>query len=147
MTLTIPPGNTIFFGPSTETVIDPGVEFSIAGGFAHNGADVDFTDSTLTIKFGVTDWNPDPLVFAFHSDSPGAFSHAHMDGSSFPAASFTSGSTDLSFSCCAGLTGTILVTDYSVGFSGLGSTDIPEPAGIAVFAVGLAGVALRRRRG
>lgn len=142
MTLTVTSPRGTIFGPTATIVIDPGVEFSIVGG----AATVDITDSTMTLRFTFPDWNSDPLTFAFHSDTAGAFTGVSFASNSFPTASFTASSTDLNFYCCTGSSTNYPVTNFTAVFTGLTQTKIPEPGTAALLGVALAGIAARRRR-
>ncbi len=134
----ISPANVVF-PTSNATVINPGAEFS-AGPVS-----VDATDTTLSISFNLTNWNSDVLIFSFVDSAAGSFSNVVMSSSTFPNSAFTSDSTHLDFSCCS--TGqNFPTTGFNVTFTGLGAASAPEPASLAIFGMGRAGLALRQRR-
>ena len=130
----------VVFGPVSATVVDPGVEFSVGGQVT-----VDLTNTTLNISFNLTNWRSDQLKFSFVDLAPGSFSNVVMSSSTFPNSAFTSDSTHLDFTCCSAGQN-FPTTGFNVTFTGLGAASAPEPATLAIFGMGLAGLALRQRR-
>lgn len=132
----------VVFGPTSATVVDPGAEFTVPG-----TATFDFNDTSLTMSLTLTNWNSAPISFDFQDATPGSFTNAVLSSSTFPGGSITASSIDLTFNCCGGTSSYYSTATFTATITDLGATETPEPASLAIFGVGLAGLAARRRIG
>jgi len=131
---------TVGFASTSALIVDPGNEFSIGSGRV-----VDFTDTTVTVRYNSFSGSPSPDLFIFTDLPSGITGLTLLTGNSLGVTTaFTTSSIALlvgSPECCP--TSTAEVT-FSIDY---GSSSVPEPSTYLLGAAGLAlTAALRRRR-